>query len=147
MANPKRASMREGPLAALFRKTEDLEKDSATERAAVSDAATTAGASDPLAEARAPQSDAPQSSVLQAPATHSAPAERESAQSQPVPASSEHPRDSGVPHPSLRPSLEEERDTRIPTPQERLRHAFSSEIPESLMDRPGHSTPRARSVR
>jgi cell division protein FtsZ len=26
MANPKRASMREGPLAALFRKTEDLEK-------------------------------------------------------------------------------------------------------------------------
>ncbi len=27
MANPKRASMREGPLAALFRKTEELEKD------------------------------------------------------------------------------------------------------------------------
>ncbi|MGA9876899.1 MAG: hypothetical protein WBQ21_13945, partial [Solirubrobacteraceae bacterium] len=134
--------MREGPLAALFRKTEDLEKESGAERAAASDAATTAGASDPVAEVRAQQPDASQSSAPQAPTPHNEPAEQQSAQSQLVPATAEHPRDSGVPHPSLHPSLEEEPDTRIPTPQERLRHAFSSEIPENLMDRPGRLTPQ-----
>ena len=41
MANPKRASMREGPLAALFRKTEDLEKDAVEQPA--TDAATPHG--------------------------------------------------------------------------------------------------------
>jgi cell division protein FtsZ len=52
---------------------------------------------------------------------------------------SEHPRDSGVPHPSLHPGIThgEEVATHIPTPQDRLRHAFSSEVPDSLMDRPG----------
>ncbi|MFZ1155644.1 MAG: cell division protein FtsZ [Solirubrobacteraceae bacterium] len=124
MANPKRASMREGPLAALFRKTEDLEKDSGAEQQSTPDAATSAGAPEPVAEASAPQP----------PVAQSAPTE-------PVPAQAEHPRDSGVPHPSLRPSLdEEEQATRVPSPQERLRNAFSSEIPENLMDRPGAST-------
>jgi cell division protein FtsZ len=124
MANPKRASMREGPLAALFRKTEELEKDPHAAQQPAPDAATTAGASEPVAEASAPQPPAPQN----------APAEPASARAQ-------HPRDSGVPHPSLRPSLEEEQAARIPSPQERLRHAFSSEIPENLMDRPGTSAP------
>jgi cell division protein FtsZ len=144
MANPKRASMREGPLAALFRKTEDLEKDSdsGTDRAAASDAATAAGASDPVAEARAPQSDAPRSSAPQVPTE---PTEPEPVRAEAAQVVSEHPRDSGVPHPSLRPSLdEEEPPARIPSPQERLRHAFSSEIPESLMDRPSRATPQPR---
>jgi cell division protein FtsZ len=125
MTNPKRASMREGPLAALFRKTEDLEKDSGVEQQPTSDPATSAGASEPVAEA----------STAQAPVAQSAPEETGLARA-------EHPRDSGVPHPSLRPSLDEEQASRIPSPQERLRHAFSSEIPENLMDRPGPS-PRA----
>jgi cell division protein FtsZ len=121
MTNPKRASMREGPLAALFRKTEDLEKGTGAERDAAPDAATEAGASE----------SALQASVPRAPSTPRPSAE-------PTPAQVEHPRDSGVPHPSLRPSPEEEQEeARIPSPQERLRHAFSSEIPESLMDRPG----------
>jgi cell division protein FtsZ len=127
MANPKRASMREGPLAALFRKTEDLEKDAAAGAApqSAADTATPADVSEPLIEPSAPQT----------PVAQAAPAE-------PPPAQAEHPRDSGVPHPSLRPSLQEEQQApRIPSPQERLRHAFSSEIPESLMDRaPSPST-------
>jgi cell division protein FtsZ len=117
MANPKRASMREGPLAALFRKTEELEKDESVEQPA-SDAATPAGAVEPAAEVQ-----------------------RAAAQE-------EHPRESGVPHPSLRPSIEQEQEAaHIPSPQERLRHAFSSEIPESLMERPGVSVPEHVAVR
>jgi cell division protein FtsZ len=82
MANPKRASMREGPLAALFRKTEELEKD-------------------------------------------------EPAAQQPDPEASR-------PHPALdTPQRSAPERAPVPSPQERLRHAFSSEIPESLMDRPG----------
>jgi cell division protein FtsZ len=124
MANPKRASMREGPLAALFRKTEDLEKGAGAEQDAAPDAATQAGGAEP-----APQASAPQAPVTSTPA---APAE-------PASARVEHPRDSGVPHPSLRRDLDEEEAARVPSPQERLRHAFSSEIPVDLMDR---SAPR-----
>ncbi|MGC2374467.1 MAG: hypothetical protein WA484_11400, partial [Solirubrobacteraceae bacterium] len=51
MTNPKRASMREGPLAALFRKTEDLEKDPSAEQQPAPVAATPAGASEAAAEA------------------------------------------------------------------------------------------------
>jgi cell division protein FtsZ len=89
MANAKRASMREGPLAALFRKTdEEGEQD--------------AGRPEPP----------------------------------------EEPRESGAPRPALSASAkareEDERDAPapVPTPRERLRHAFSSEIPENVMDRP-----------
>ncbi len=108
MATAKRASMREGPLAALFRKTEDAE-----------------GLRDDH------QSDAPGSSR---PASERAdePAGETSGS-----VSVTHPRESGLPHPALgasalAPAPEE---MRIPSPQERLRHAFSSEIPENVMDR------------
>jgi cell division protein FtsZ len=82
--------MREGPLAALFRKTdEDAEGDPA--------------APDPSPDP-------------------------------PV-----HPRKTGLPHPALSASAAEQapEDTSpsVPTPRERLRHAFSSEIPENVMDR------------
>jgi cell division protein FtsZ len=90
MASGKRASMREGPLAALFRKTE---QDAADEPEAT-----------PVEE---------------------------------IP-----PRE--VPHPSLgltEQPEETDAEPRVPTPQERLRHAFSSEIPESLMEAPAPSTP------
>jgi cell division protein FtsZ len=137
MTNPKRASMREGPLAALFRKTEDLDRDPSAPSQTAPDAATPAGASETVAEAGSPQ--APAASATSAPAARSTPSE---------PAQAEHPRDSGVPHPSLRPSLDEEPPAaRIPSPQERLRHAFSSEIPDSLMDRSGVSAPEAPAPR
>lgn len=94
MAGPnKRASMREGPLAALFSKTEKAEGDEGT------------------------KPDEPREYT-------------------PPP----HPRETGVPHPSLQQPVTEE--PHIPSPQERLRHAFSSEIPENVMDRPAPSAPR-----
>ncbi len=95
MANAKRASMREGPLAALFRKTEDGEM--------------------------APESAEPSSR----PRVDAEP---------PV-----HPRQSGLPHPALSAptlALPEDEEAYVPSPQERLRHAFSSEITENVMDRP-----------
>ncbi|HEY3970420.1 MAG TPA: hypothetical protein VGL79_03375, partial [Solirubrobacteraceae bacterium] len=117
--------MREGPLAALFRKTEELEKDELVEQPAA-EAATPAGAIEPASEA----------------AASAGAAEPASATSPPQP-QAQHPRESGVPHPSLRPSIEQDQEAaRIPSPQERLRHAFSSEIPESLMERPGIASER-----
>ncbi len=97
MANAKRASMREGPLAALFRKTEEADDAQAEAQPAQ----------------RAPRPDPQQSD--------SPPA---------------HPRQTGLPHPALSASAgEPEPEAQIPSPQERLRHAFSSEIPENVMDR------------
>ena len=96
MANAKRASMREGPLAALFRKTEEGEGAAESQR--------------------------------EQPAEHVEPA--------PEPL-----RERSLPHPALAaPVSEPEEQPRIPSPQERLRHAFSSEIPEDVMDRPGSET-------
>ncbi len=108
MASGKRASMREGPLAALFRKTEE---DAARADAPGDEPALTAPVATPIDE---------------------------------IP-----PRD--VPHPSLavpdEPAQEEARpEPRIPTPQDRLRHAFSSEmeIPDNFMDSPEPATSAGR---
>jgi cell division protein FtsZ len=102
MANPKRASMREGPLAALFRKTDD---------------------DDPREGSPAPATP---------PATRAASAPLEA-----TPPAATHPRESGLPHPALGASPRSaEEDVHVPSPRERLRHAFSSEIPENVMDPP-----------
>jgi cell division protein FtsZ len=103
MASGKRASMREGPLAALFRKTEEDAVKSGDERedGAGAPATPAAGATEPVA----------------------------------TPIEEIPPRD--VPHPSLAARTEAEEiaeEPHIPTPQERLRNAFSSDIPESLME-------------
>ena len=85
MASGKRASMREGPLAALFRKTE------------------TDGLEDEEAPAETPRAEAPA-------------------------------------EPPAPPREEPRREERIPTPQERLRHAFSSDLPENMMSPPPPSS-------
>jgi cell division protein FtsZ len=104
MANAKRASMREGPLAALFRKTEGAEGEQEQEPAA-----------------QAEVSPAPENAKPPAPA---------------------HPRESGLPHPALADSGQApQREFRVPSPQERLRHAFSSEIPENVLERPATRSP------
>jgi cell division protein FtsZ len=107
--------MREGPLAALFRKTEDLD-------------------GEPAAEAERPASSSPAEAatpVAGAPQTPAAETRRELAPETPAARSS---RDD-VPHPGLRASAQApDEPTHIPSPQERLRHAFSSEIPENVMD-------------
>src|SRR4051812_12882445 len=180
MASGKRASMREGPLAALFRKTDDDEAPAsageqpaargaeapasepalpvreaeATPRRAASripaapppeapapraaspvpaapPPATPAGQQErrppqPTAEQRAPE---PQ---RRAPQPRAAQQEREDREPPP------HPRETGYPHPSLgaTPAPVEVEEPRLPTPQERLRHAFSTDIPDDILARP-----------
>jgi cell division protein FtsZ len=106
MANAKRASMREGPLAALFRKTEEAEElEGQTSVPRKSRPAPAPAASTPAGTA------------------------------EPTPARK-------LPHPGLSaPALEPEPEVQIPSPQERLRHVFSSEIPESVMERPARQAP------
>ncbi len=107
MASGKRASMREGPLAALFRRTEE-------------DA-------DPTAVA----------------AADAAAAERAAAPEPPAPSASEAPAATSAPHPSLLAPTAPLEDSAppVPSPQERLRAAFSSDIPDNILE-PPRSAPR-----
>ena len=133
MPNAKRASMREGPLAALFRKTAE---DTGAPGAPGGDAAP-----DQPSEAT------PASSAPAAPASSGHACGVGNARAC-GPGDSAHvsgtARDAGCigkprhRHPRrtlLRP------EHRIPTPQERLRHAFSADIPENFMDRPRRPEP------
>jgi cell division protein FtsZ len=104
MSAPRRASMREGPLAALFRKTEDL--------------------------------DGPQEGTRE---PHEQAASSPAGDGGAGPARLTRPRESALPHPALSASTfapDEPEPVRVPSPQERLRHAFSSELPQNVMDRP-----------
>src|SRR3981081_2204528 len=112
MPTGKRASMREGPLAALFRKT--AEDTGAIPREPES------GTSP-----RAPETSAapgPQGAASQPSVTERQP------KAKPAPAAD--------PQPPAEPAASGTEQPRIPSPQERLRHAFSADIPENLMDRP-----------
>ena len=96
MASAKRASMREGPLAALFRKTEADEDQPA------------------------------QPGRTEAPGKPAAPDPARPGQTH-----------AGASAPPVGEEPEAPEQPRVPTPRERLRHAFSSEIPEDMMDRSG----------
>jgi cell division protein FtsZ len=96
-----RASMREGPLAALFRRTDEEDEQQPQ-----------SGSPAPPAQPRREEPAAPPPPVAEEPAR---------------------------PHPSLSartPEAEPEPEPRIPSPQERLRHAFSSELPDNVMAPP-----------
>jgi cell division protein FtsZ len=112
MANPKRASMREGPLAALFRKTEG--EDAAAPESGAPEEQASAGVED--ARARAPR----------------ASAER------------------GAPHPALDhvpgASTPAAQGERVPAPKDRLKQAFSAEIPANVMKRDPAPSERSRPV-
>src|SRR3954451_21117768 len=99
--NPKRASMREGPLAALFRRTEEegLHGEGPPEEGL--------GSRVPDPGDEAPASPEPR-------------AFREETRREPA--------------------VEEEPPRHIPTPEERLRNVFSTDIPENILDRPGKAT-------
>ena len=90
--NSKRASMREGPLAALFRRTEE-------------DGLEGEGKAQPDHGSRI----------------------------------TDHGAEGARPPQDLRPRVDQEPPRRIPTPEERLRNVFSSDIPENILDRPGQS--------
>jgi cell division protein FtsZ len=100
MPTGKRASMREGPLAALFRKT------------AEDTGASPGKPSDPPRRAKA---------------------ESQSGESEAERRALAHPSLESAPAETLASSPEE---MHIPSPQERLRHAFSADIPENLLERP-----------
>jgi cell division protein FtsZ len=102
--NPKRASMREGPLAALFRRTDEEAVEGPP------------AAQDEVA-GRGSQ-DEPQTGQELRPAPPSARGTEGRGRADGLPADTEPER-------------------RIPTPEERLRNVFSSDIPENMMDRPG----------
>ena len=97
MASGKRASMREGPLAALFRSTEEGKQNEPT-----------------------PEEPAREETPVRE--------EPEVRAEQPV---REEPATAGS------------RYGGVPTPEERLRHVFSSEIPENIMERPAEAPRRA----
>src|SRR5690349_7126963 len=98
MPTGKRASMREGPLAALFRKTAE---DTAAGTPAQEESGTAA--------------------------------ERAAASEQSPPAPEPQP---SVPAPEATPVADEpEQPQHVLSPQERLRHVFSSDIPENMLER------------
>jgi cell division protein FtsZ len=113
MASGKRASMREGPLADLFRKTEQAAEQADEAAKAADEGQVPAPSTSAAQERRAPEPPPP------------------------------HPRETGYPHPSLGTTEEAPPapEPRVPTPQERLRHAFSADIPDNILDRPP-SAPR-----
>jgi len=115
MANARRASMREGPLAALFRRTEEQDED---------------GGATP----GSPASDGP---------ADASPADASPADAGTPPGAADRPRAparrSDAPHPSLHSdgAAPASVQPRVPSPQERLRHAFSSELPANMLEPSG----------
>nr|WP_324341708.1 cell division protein FtsZ [Baekduia sp.] len=150
--------MREGPLAALFRRTDEDEQ---TPEAAAEANAPEAPAQQPAREApraeapAAPQAQAPEP-ARQAPVPEVPPATPAAARRREIDPLLErgpqeppaHPRETGYPHPSLGAPPEGEAPRaeapRAPSAQERLRNAFSSEIPDDMLAPP---TPEREQVR
>jgi cell division protein FtsZ len=133
MPTGKRASMREGPLADLFRKTTDDGPPAAE-----------APSAPPAPEADSPPASqppaAPKAPVSEPPAPEPRAAERTAEPRPPAPQRPAEPRRRATPHPSLdadaqSPPLEEE-DRPVRSAQERVRKAFSSDIPEDVLERP-----------
>ncbi len=114
MAQSKRASMREGPLAALFSKTEEEQAKEPEQPTAKEPAeeSSTREPEQPLAEGGS-------AAVEKAGEEHSAEKHLAAKQER----------------------IEEEDDSpQIPSPRERLRNVFSAEIPANMMERPAAST-------
>ena len=130
MANAKRASMREGPLAALFRKTAEDGAPDAEPGAKKTAAEKPAGEK---AAARGKRSARDSAATAAASAT-------------PAPdAGTPAPKARRASHPAVaepQPPLELDERPPVPSPQERLRHAFSADIPHNLMDRAAPPAPR-----
>jgi cell division protein FtsZ len=123
MATGKRASMREGPLADLFRRTTE----DAPPRQEQSEPAAPPTPEPAPEPQRAPQPASPASESIQAPQ-----------RATPEPPEHATPEPRRRAHPSLESDASspmfEEPEREIPSPQERLRHAFSADIPQNVME-------------
>ncbi len=120
MPSGKRASMREGPLAALFRRTD-------------TQASPEAGKPD----AEQPREDTPREQAATEQGTPAAEGAEQAAG--PTPGAETAGATAAADTTPASPN--------IPTPQERLRHAFSADIPENLMERSEPRTTPARASR
>ena len=143
MPTGKRASMREGPLADLFRKT-------AEDTAPATRQPATPSPPEPEAEVEAHTADvAPAQPTADAsavqPTADASPAPVADASAAEVPASARRRQ----PHPSFDgpQSVQEEPARSVPSPQERLRAAFSADIPEDVLERPSGPTAPRRAPR
>jgi len=131
MATGKRASMREGPLADLFRRTTEDNPPPQQEREP-----------EPAASAPEPESVAPPAPEPASPAPEPAPPAPEPAAPVPTPQATS-PASESIQRRRAHPSLEadarspmfDEPEPEIPSPQERLRQAFSADIPQNVMER------------
>src|SRR3954471_15853490 len=145
----KRASMREGPLAALFRRTDDAAADAeAAGRAAEEAMAPAARPQDPrTTRAAAGRDETPSPDAVaddvRAPRRRSVPREDAAALPEPTTDAGERAaRARDYPHPGLGAGeAPDEPERRVPTPQERLRHAFSADLPEDILERPAPPPP------
>jgi cell division protein FtsZ len=179
MASGKRASMREGPLAALFRRTDEDAPEQAAETtpeaaAKAPKAPAPPAPEQPRAEAPAAEShDAPDHSAAAAPQAqtrHTATPPLPEASVPPATAAAAaarrrepdplrdrgpavepppHPRETGYPHPSLNAEPEAPSAPPAPAPsaQERLRHAFGTELPDDILAPPVPETTPAPAAR
>jgi cell division protein FtsZ len=153
MASGKRASMREGPLAALFRRTDEDAPEGAegAPQASAPEPATPAEpqAAAPAAPAPPAAMPTPQAEASVPPVTPAAAARRREPDplrdEGPAPTPPAHPRETGYPHPSLGadPEPEAAEVPRAPSAQERLRNAFSSELPDDILAPPVAEQPPA----
>ncbi len=130
-SNNKRASMREGPLAALFRKTDEVQEEAAKREGLGGEAATPEAAPPAAPPAPAPADPVADAMAAPHPAPPAAPAPQAPT---PAPATAAGGRE--YPHPSLgaREQLPADEPS-VPSPTDRLRSAFSSDLPENLMER------------
>ncbi len=122
MPQSKRASMREGPLAALFSKTEEEQAKESEQPAAKEPTAKEPAAKEPAEESSARESE----HSLAEGRSMAAAAEEQPAVKQRA---------------AKRERIEEQDDSpQIPSPRERLRNVFSAEIPANVMERPTAAT-------
>jgi cell division protein FtsZ len=140
MASGKRASMREGPLAQLFRKTEDEAGSEADRAPEDKESKPEARPEQPPAAAREeePRAERRPSTAEALRREQGGDARRERApRREPLPRREPEPRHEPEPQPEPEPDVRptHSRYPGIPTPEERLRSVFSSDIPENILER------------
>ncbi len=143
MANQKRASMREGPLAALFRRTEELQEEGRLDEHG--NPIAPPPARDLVAEASEPSPAAVARAAEEGPDTSDDREVRrqereerrlaaERSPQEPATAAGREAAERSYPHPGFEAEpVEEEAPVPAPSAHERLRNAFSSELPDDLL--------------
>ncbi len=121
MAQSKRASMREGPLAALFSKTEE-EQAKESEQASAK------------ASAEEPSADEPQQSLARGRSTAAEKAAEKTGEAEAAAKTERAAKREQA-------AAEEDESPAIPSPRERLRNVFSAEIPANMMERSDATVP------